>query len=222
MRKLIAAIACAVAVAGIVGARLVDRSERGERFESAAEVGRELQQPSDAILARELYGSDTSDPASILPAAMAQSRALARATRRSDPTVANATWQLVGPTNIGGRVLDIAIDPDRADTIYIASAGGGVWKSTDAGTTFSSAWPSDQTQSIGALTMSPSGVLYAGTGETGPGGGSLTYGGTGLYRSGDRGGSWRRIGLPESSRISRIVVDPSNEKRIFVAASGPL
>ena len=61
-----------------------------------------------------------------------------------------------------------------------------------------------------------------GTGESGPGGGGITYGGSGVYRSDDRGKTWRNIGLRETSRISRIVLDPTNEKRIFVAATGPL
>ncbi|HEY3191057.1 MAG TPA: hypothetical protein VGJ70_26425, partial [Solirubrobacteraceae bacterium] len=221
-------LAAAIAAIVLVAAALVvvrpahEPEGRPEAAEELVEEGHELLEPSEALLARELFGADTKVPSDVFPQAQAQSRALARATRASDPAVARQRWQLVGPTNIGGRVLDVAVDPGAADTIFIASAGGGVWKSTDAGTTFGSAWPADETQSIGALTMSPSGVLYAGTGETGPGGGSLTYGGTGLYRSDDRGASWRRIGLPDSSRISRIVLDPSDERRIYVAASGPL
>jgi photosystem II stability/assembly factor-like uncharacterized protein len=218
------AAALAFAAATVV-ALLVAPGERrgsGEHGESPAEEARALQEPADALLARELYGSGGTIPSSVLPRALARTRTLARRTRASDPSLADASWQLVGPTNIGGRVLDIAVDPDAADTIFIASAGGGVWKSTDAGTTFTSAWPAASVQAIGALTMSPSGALYAGTGETGPGGGSLTYGGDGLYRSDDRGASWRRIGLERSSRISRVVLDPTDERRIFVAASGPL
>src|SRR3954471_3362536 len=120
-------------------------------------------------------------------------------------------WQLTGPTNIGGRVLDIVVDP-RSDpghkgTIFIAAATGGVWKSTDGGKKFSPAWPDDLTQTIGALAIAPDGTLYAGTGEAGPGGGSSTYGGQGVYRSRDGGQSWQDIGLAETSRIGRIVVD---------------
>nr|MDQ4125660.1 hypothetical protein [Actinomycetota bacterium] len=129
---------------------------------------------------------------------------------------------LEGPTNVGGRPLDVAVDPERRDTIYVAVASGGVWRSTDAGTRFEPVWPADAVQMIGALTISKSGVLYAGTGETGPGGGSITYGGNGVYRSTDRGATWQHLGLAKTSRISRIVIDPSNENRIFVAASGNL
>jgi photosystem II stability/assembly factor-like uncharacterized protein len=198
-----------------------EEAER-EGCEPLDEMGRELQEPGDTLLARQLFGSDTTNPAAVFSAARAESKVLARRTRRQDADAAAEPWKAKGPTNIGGRVLDVAVDPDAKDTLFIATATGGVWKSTDAGTTFSPAWPADQTQAIGALTISPSGVLYAGTGETGPGGGSMSYGGNGLYRSDDRGASWKRIGLENTSRISRVVLDPKNENRIFVAASGPL
>lgn len=225
---LVAALAALAALAVVPTVRRGSGETAAERLkvahgeEGGENEGAALQEPADALLARELYGSDKTVPSDVLPRAQARARALGARTRAADPAVANASWQLVGPTNIGGRVLDIAVDPGAADTIFIASAGGGVWKSTDAGTNFTSAWPAANTQSIGALTISPTGVLYAGTGETGPGGGSLTYGGDGLYRSGDRGASWRRIGLEGTSRISRVVLDPTDERRVFVAASGPL
>jgi len=158
------------------------------------------------------------------------SGALARAARQAEAIdrlrVASATfggsWTFVGPTNIGGRVLDIAIDAQEADTLYVATASGGVWKSTDAGGTFSVAWPNEITQAIGALAIAPDGTLYAGTGETGPGGGSLTYGGSGIYRSSDGGQTWTRVGLEGSARVARIVIDPSDSARIFAAVSGDL
>jgi len=183
----------------------------------------ELNEPSDVMLTRQLFGSDPGvTPPDVLRRARRAERAIAQDTKALAPGAAAAQWRLEGPTSVGGRILDVAVDPELADTIYAATASGGVWKSTDAGSTFSPAWPASQNQMIGALTMTKSGVLYAGTGETGPGGGSITYGGDGVYRSTDRGQTWQRIGLERTSRISRIVVDPTNEKRIFVAASGNL
>jgi photosystem II stability/assembly factor-like uncharacterized protein len=161
-------------------------------------------------------------PAGAYDRAIRAANAVRAQTAQQAPDVASATWQMVGPTNIGGRVLDVAVDPVLKDTVYSLAASGGVWVSKDAGKTFSSIWPDSLIQTMGAMTMSKGGVLYVGTGEAGPGGGSTTYGGNGIYRSKDRGTSWQFIGLPDSSRIGRIVVDPTNEKRVFVAAVGAL
>ena len=131
-------------------------------------------------------------------------------------------WQLVGPTNIGGRIVDIALDPQQRDALYVAAASGGLWRSTDAGATFAPAWPEDLTQAMGSVVTAPDGTLYVGTGEANPGGGSLTYTGTGVYKSTNRGASWTNIGLRDSGAVGDIVIDPRNPQRLFVAASGSL
>jgi photosystem II stability/assembly factor-like uncharacterized protein len=188
---------------------------------AAREEHEEMQEPGDAMRARSRFGADSA-PESLFPAAMRKRAAIEARTAAVAPGAAAAQWKLEGPSDIGGRVLDVAVDPERADTIYIAAASGGVWKSTDAGKTFEPAWPADYPQTIGALVITPSGRLIAGTGEAGPGGGSLTYGGYGVYASDDRGKTWKHLGLEKTSRIGRIAVDPSNERRIFVAAVGHL
>ncbi|MGH2740089.1 MAG: VPS10 domain-containing protein [Actinomycetota bacterium] len=192
----------------------------GGRFEVEGRE-EESEEPGDTFLMRQLYGSEITPTAALRPA-LARAHGIARLTEKKDPRLSRLRWRMVGPTNIGGRLLDIAVDPDLPNTIYVAAASGGVWTSTNAGRTFKPAWPADEPQAIGALAMTRSGILYAGTGETGPGGGSMTYGGLGVYRSYDRGETWENIGLTGSSRISRIAIDPKNEDRIFVAASGPL
>ncbi|MDQ1711257.1 MAG: hypothetical protein QOE45_707 [Frankiaceae bacterium] len=170
--------------------------------------------PGDAALLR-TAGKDATVPTGAFARAKAQAGDL--------PVLGpGRDWDLHGPTNIGGRVLDVVVDPTRADSIFVATATGGVWHSGDAGKTFDSVWPDDLVQTIGALAITPTGTLYAGTGEAGPGGGSLTYGGTGLYRSTDLGATWQLIGLAESERIGRIIVDPTNPLHLFVAANGPL
>ena len=181
--------------------------------------------PEDAFLAqRVLHGGV---PVGAMEKARAEVTRARRAARSTAPgelaaQVATTAWQFVGPTNIGGRIVDVAVDPVAPETIYVAAATGGVWKSTDAGARFSAAWPAANPQSMGALVMTPNGTLFAGTGEANPGGGSITYGGSGVYRSVDRGATWERVGLTNSGRIGRIAVNPHDPQNIFVAASGDL
>src|SRR3954451_24548596 len=207
---------------------VADRSGGGaaadpRAIESSQEAAQELLEPSDAMLARSLFGADKNvNPGRYYARAAAQAAALGDQTAATDPAVAGAAWQPLGPSNIGGRVLDVVVDPNNADTVFIAAATGGVWKSTDKGATFTPAWPDNLTQTIGALAIAPDGTLYAGTGEAGPGGGSSTYGGDGVYKSTDGGQTWNYIGLADTSRIGRIVVDPKNPDRIYVAGTGPL
>lgn len=181
------------------------------------------QEPGDAMLARTSAGAGQV-PDGALARAVAQADAIGSYTALAAPDIADPQWQLRGPTNIGGRVLDVVVDPrpDKPDTITVALASSGVWRSTDGGLTYTKAWPENITQNIGALAIDRTGVLYAGTGESGPGGGSLTYGGTGVYKSTDDGQTWTALGLALSERIGRVVVDPKDDNKIFVAANGPL
>jgi photosystem II stability/assembly factor-like uncharacterized protein len=116
----------------------------------------------------------------------------------------------------------VVADPRRPNTLYVAVSGGGIWRSTDAGNTFSPAWPRRLTQTIGAIAMARDGTLWVGTGETNPSGGGLTFFGSGVYRSRDGGRSWQQRGLRDSGAIGRIVVDPVDPSRVYVAASGNL
>jgi hypothetical protein len=187
------------------------RSPRANTVPTAGELGVQPV-PGDAALLR-TAGRTATVPTGAFARARAQALAVPRTT---------GTWTLNGPTNVGGRILDVVVDPLTPDSVYVATATGGVWHSADAGKTFASAWPDDNVQTIGALAVGSDGTLYAGTGEAGPGGGSLTYGGTGVYRSRDGGVTWQSIGLAGSERIGRIVVDPADPMRVWVAANGPL
>ena len=143
-------------------------------------------------------------------------------TAEVDPALAAAEWTLMGPTNIGGRVTDLAVDPTRPDTVWVAAASGGVWRSDDAGATVEPAWPDDLTPAIGALAVTVDGVLFAGTGEANPGGGSFTFGGTGMYRSSDAGATWEQVGLDDTAAFGRILVHPTDPDVIWAAAAGHL
>jgi photosystem II stability/assembly factor-like uncharacterized protein len=147
----------------------------------------------------------------------------AREIRRSaGPRRFHGDWALTGPTNVGGRITDLVVDPTHANTIYVTAATGGVWKSTDGVVTMVNSWPDDLPQAMGALAVGSNGTLWAGTGEANPGGGSITFGGNGVYRSTDEGVRWKNMGLFESGNTGRIAVDPSDPERIFVAAAGSL
>src|SRR6266540_4128017 len=154
--------------------------------------------------------------------AAVQADAVSALTAVRDPALSSARWHSIGPTNIGGRILDIAADPSVANTLYVAAATGGVWKSVDGGVTFASSWPDRSPQPIGAIAIGSDGTLFAGTGEAGPGGGSITYGGRGVYRSTDGGATWRNVGLKRTATTGRIAIDPTDPSRIFVASTGDL
>lgn len=209
-----------------------------QALKEAVEEVEELTAPFETLLARQMVGSDAGvDPAEVFADATAQAGVLAAGAPQLDASLAAARWTDDGPNDIGGRVLDIAPDPNVPGRVYVAAASGGVWVSDDYdgelgdkaprtgdGTTevFREAWPRDLTQAIGALTIDQNSVLWAGTGESGPGGGSLSYGGDGVYKSTDGGRTWEHMGLEGTSRIGRIAVDPTDPDRVFVAASGPL
>ncbi|MEW6368902.1 MAG: glycosyl hydrolase [Acidobacteriota bacterium] len=201
--------------------------ERRGRAETGA--GPELEQeatspahgpPEDWMLRQRAYPRGI--PAGALSRAATAADRVDAETARHTPAVLAPKWTLVGPTNIGGRVLDIALDPALPNTLYVAAATGGVWKSADAGATFTPLWPSNYPQAIGAIAAASDGTLLAGTGEASAGGGSLAYGGDGVYRSTDRGKTWANTGLSTSGAIGRIAVDPKDPKRVFVAAAGSL
>lgn len=130
-------------------------------------------------------------------------------------------WRLTGPSNIGGRVTMAAADPTQKKTVYIAAATGGIWKSTDYGSTYTSVWKSSYPQSMGAVAVDENGVVWAGTGEPDNGGGSAYYG-NGVYKSTDGGATWTNMGLKSSGGIGQIAIDPTDPDRVFVAAQGRL
>jgi photosystem II stability/assembly factor-like uncharacterized protein len=136
--------------------------------------------------------------------------------------IRNAAWELAGPTNIGGRITDIAINPANPTTMYIGAASGGIFKTTDSGNSWEHLFTDAPVISIGALVLDPANenILYAGTGEANSS--SFSFIGNGLYKSVDAGQSWNHIGLEQSAYIGRILVDHSNSERVFVAALGTL
>ena len=128
----------------------------------------------------------------------------------------------IGPAFMSGRIADVAIDPTRPSTWYVAVGSGGVWKTLNAGTTWTPLFDGEGSYSIGCLTLDPQNpnVVWVGTGEN-VGGRHVGFG-DGVYRSRDGGASWQNLGLKESQHISKIVVHPKNPDVVWVAAQGPL
>ena len=129
-------------------------------------------------------------------------------------------WRAIGPANMGGRVTDIDGIPGDPSTFYVSGADGGIFKTTNGGVNFTPIFEGQRAYSIGALTIAPSdhNVLWVGTGEGDPRN-SVGYG-WGVYRSVDAGKNWTHLGLKETERIKRIVVDPNDPDVACVCALG--
>lgn len=131
-------------------------------------------------------------------------------------------WQHLGPTNISGRVTDVAVAEPRGETytMYVGAAGGGVWKTSNEGVTWDNVFDREITASIGDIAIAPSDhqQVWVGTGEANIF--RSSHAGAGIYKSMDGGESWRHMGLTETQTIARVVVHPTNPDIVWVAASG--
>ena len=139
-----------------------------------------------------------------------------------DPLLKPFVFRSIGPANMGGRVDDIAVVESNPSIIYIGFATGGVWKSTNNGTTWTPIFDEQPVTSIGDIAIAPSdpNVVYVGTGE--PNNRQSSSFGGGVFKSVDGGKTFECVGLKETQTIARIVVHPKDPNVAYVAAPGHL
>ena len=150
---------------------------------------------------------------------------VAVATAHAQSPFASVKWRSIGPVNTSGRIDDIAVArvKGEADAIYAATASGGLWKSSNAGTSWTPVFDGvDAMQSIGAVAVAPSAqnTVWIGTGEANTRQSSSW--GDGVYKSTDGGKTWANMGLKDTRSVGRIVIDPADANVVYVAAGGHL
>ncbi len=143
-------------------------------------------------------------------------------TQLNADTLAGLALRGIGPSINSGRISDFAVTPGKRHRYFVATSSGNLWKTDNAGTTWTPVFDNEGSYSVGVVTMDPNNpnVIWAGTGENNSQR-SVSFG-DGVYKSLDGGQSWAHMGLKESEHIGGIEVDPRDSNVVFVAAQGPL
>lgn len=151
----------------------------------------------------------------------AQARIDGSADRNANSTLGGITFHSVGPTVMSGRVVDVAVNPNRPSEFYVAYASGGLWHTENNGTSFTPLFDREAVMTIGDIAVDwNNGAIYVGTGENNSS--RSSYSGVGMYKSTDGGDTWTWMGLPDSHHIGRIVLHPTNPAVMWVAVLGHL
>jgi hypothetical protein len=138
----------------------------------------------------------------------------------NDKMLKMLSFRSIGPAAYSGRISDLAVNPDNTSEYYVGVASGGLWKTTNHGTTFKPIFDDKPVFSIGCIAMDPnnSNVVWVGTGENNSQR-NLAYG-DGVYKTTDGGKSFTNMGLKTSSQIGKIMIDPRNSNIVYVASQG--
>jgi photosystem II stability/assembly factor-like uncharacterized protein len=141
-------------------------------------------------------------------------------TQFSQALLSEFKWRLIGPSSPAGRVWQVVGDENNPKTFYVCTAGGGLWKTTDNGTTLIPIFDNQTSASTGAVAIakSNSDLVWVGTGE--PANTRANSWGDGVYKSNDGGKTWAHMGLEDSRQISAIVIHPKKPDTVYVAAMG--
>jgi photosystem II stability/assembly factor-like uncharacterized protein len=137
-------------------------------------------------------------------------------------TFSGLKFRSVGPALTSGRIIDLAVNPNNSAEYFVAVACGGVWKTSNAGNTYTPVFDKQGSYSIGCVSIAQSNtnVVWVGTGENNNQR-SVAYG-DGVYKSEDGGKSWKNMGLKTSEHIGKILIHPTNTDIVYVSSMGPL
>ena len=140
----------------------------------------------------------------------------------ADDNFTGLQFRSIGPALMSGRISDIAVHPEDDNIWYLTVGSGGVWKTTNAGVTWTPIFDDQGSYSIGCVTIDQNNphIIWIGTGED-LGGRHFGYG-DGVYRSDDGGKTWKNMGLKNSEHVSKILIHPENSNVVWVASQGPL
>ena len=140
----------------------------------------------------------------------------------SSKTFKSMELRNIGPAYMSGRIADIEVDQKNPSTWYTAVGSGGIWKTVNAGTTWTPIFDDQSVYSTGDVTIDPSNsdIIWVGTGENN-GGRHISFG-DGIYKSMDGGKTWKNMGLKESERVSDIIIHPTDSNTVWAAVQGPL
>ncbi|MDQ3907121.1 MAG: glycosyl hydrolase [Acidobacteriota bacterium] len=165
-----------------------------------------------AIRAQELSPSASPTPS---PSASPQ-----RPVSEEEKAFSRLEWRNIGPANMGGRIADIQGVPGNPNVVYVGTASGGIFKTTNAGVTWKPVFERESTISVGAMALEPGNpdVVWVGTGESAVRN-SISFG-DGVYKSTDGGKTWQHLGLRDTERISKILVSPRDPNTVYVGALG--
>lgn len=181
-------------------------------------VDAKVEHPGEWMYNQRAYPYGEINSNSIKQAYIQHSKAKEKATKSS------VLWELLGPKNTGGRITDVAISSSDNNILYVSTPVGGVFKSTDGGLSWVSIFEDIGKPSVGCIELAPSNnnTIYLGTGDPVASATSGAFIGDGMYKSTDAGDTWSPIGLENTEHIARICVDPIDENKLFVAATGTL
>ena len=182
----------------------------------SAEAGR----PSAAVPGDEPQVTPAAQAAPVAGARAAGTPAAPQAARPMPEPLQRLQWRNIGPTAQAGRIPAFVGLPGDIETMYVAGAVGGIFKTTNGGVTWTPIFDDQPVASIGAIAIAPSdpNVIYVGSGEGNPRNDASI--GDGIYKSIDAGGHWTNVGLPDSEKIARLVIDPRNADVVYACALG--